>query len=93
MPDYEELLRGADRPRPLPPELRARLEEILVEGAKPLPEVTRQRLETQLRSPVTTGHQGSVAGPGTLHEARDGEEGRRSNVIGGARMAGRRMMG
>jgi hypothetical protein len=94
MPDYEELLRGADRPRPLPPELRARLEESLAAGAKPLPERTRQRLESQLRSPVATGRpQGSVADAGALQKSRDGEEGHQDHVIDGARMASRRIMG
>ncbi len=65
MPDYEELLRGSDHPRQLPPELRARLERALTAPA-PLPQATRERLGARLARPA--------AGPGDRHRP----EGRRS---------------
>ena len=77
MPDYEELLRGADRPRPLPPELRARLEEAVTGAVKPLPEVTRQRLEHQLRSRVGADASGPAGGQFTS-EDQDAVEGQQA---------------
>ena len=48
----ERLLVGSDRPRPLPPALRSRLEEVLIEGeagaGRPLPASTRSRLQGRL---------------------------------------------
>ena len=53
----EQLLAGADRPRPLPPDLRARLEEALEAAgtgttARPLSAEVRDKLETSLRLDV-----------------------------------------
>ncbi|HEX5266513.1 MAG TPA: IPT/TIG domain-containing protein [Acidimicrobiales bacterium] len=58
----EELLRGADRPRPLPPDLRQRLADRLmaaegagtadITGARPLPTDLRARLADALPSPA-----------------------------------------
>ncbi len=58
MPEYEELLKGAGRPRPLPPALRARLEEVLVSeatSARPLPPGARDKLEGQLKRTAKPG--------------------------------------
>jgi len=49
MPDYEELLRGSGHPRPLPPELRARLEDALFHP-EPLPDKTPRRSENRLKA-------------------------------------------
>jgi hypothetical protein len=56
MHDYpEQLLAGSDRPRPIPPHLRARLEEALESAgaatdARPLSVEVRDKLEVSLRS-------------------------------------------
>ena len=59
--DYpERLLAGSDRPRPLPPHLRARLEEALegvatTESARPLSGEVRDKLEVSLRPEAPRG--------------------------------------
>jgi hypothetical protein len=61
--DYpERLLAGSDRPRPLPPHLRARLEEALegvatTESARPLSGEVREKLEVSLRPEAPRGPQ------------------------------------
>jgi hypothetical protein len=58
--DPEELLRAAGRPRPLPPRLRARLEEALLGRqveARSLPPEVRGRLEVELRPQLSGARQ------------------------------------
>jgi len=60
----EDLLVGADRPRQLPPAVRARLEDALTdERARPLSPEVRGRLESSLRPPATV-RKWTVIAPG-----------------------------
>ena len=81
----EQLLAGSDRPRPLPPPLRARLEEALeglagsdaVTAARPLSGDVRDKLAVRLRPEELEEGPESLGGPKSPRSPkRSGELGR-----------------